>query len=407
MAVVFRYAGYNMAGQKVKGVVVANTRAEASVLLERRGIYASSIRKVPAWLTRVLPVSGKNLSIFFSGLARLVRSGLDMSTAVDLLAKEQFNPRIALILYQVRDALEEGHTVSGAFAKAGVFKEDVIAMMKVGEESGKIADVFESLAHLFEEKERIKSSVMKSLAYPAFLLIGATGGLMYIVPNTVLPVEKLLKSFSRLKGMETDLPVLTKGTIAVVHFLVSYGIYLLFTLVFMAVLFGMAYRKQRSFKAKVDNLLLRLPLVGGLLQRLFVYRTLLSVHLLYSAGVEMARAFRMIEKLQGIEVFRKDVEGVRRKVEEGVDFVVAVGYSRLLPESYKTLLKVGARSGSLTETLRDLTKYARETFLSYSEFVTKVTAPLALVLVAVVVGVVLLAVYMPIFNMVELIKSSR
>jgi len=319
MATVFRYAGYNSAGQKIKGVVVADSKTEAHAILEKRGVYVASMRSIPAWLTQALPISGKNIAIFFSGLARLIRSGVDISTAVDILAREQFNPKIALVLYQIRDSLAEGLTISSAFAKAEIFSEDVVAMIRVGEESGRIADVFDNLAQLYEERDRIKSSMFKSLAYPALLLTGATGALLYIVPKTVLPIEKLLKNFSKLKGGEMDLPAITKGTIAVVHFVSSYGLYILLGTIAFITVFLFLYKRNRSFKVRIDNVLIRLPLVGGLLSRLFVYKTLLSVALLYNAGVEMSRAFRMIEKLQSIEVFKNDISLMKRKIEEGVD----------------------------------------------------------------------------------------
>lgn len=402
---VFRYWGFLQSGKKVSGIVVAEERDEAVEILKRKGIYPTKLLRLPKVFVRFLPLSDKAIALFFRGLSDLVRAEMNIQVAVDLLAKDQFNPRIALALYTIRDFLASGYSVSDSFRRAGIFPEDVIAMVKVGEETASLPEVFRNLADYYEEKERLKRGLMGAVAYPVFLVFVTILALSFVIPRVIHPLVEMINKVGSLLGKEFELPWITVFVLETYDFFSKNGVYVLYFLFVLVASVYYAYRRFYSFKRFSDNLLVKIPLLGEFLYRLFLYRTMYSIFLLYSAGINLVRAFRLVSDLTTVEVFKEDLKNIQEKLERGVSFEVAILNSYFFPESYKVLIKVGIRSGTLLDTFRELYYLSREGFFSYTEFLRKTAYPVALVLVGLLVGVVVVSVYYPVFKAVGTLRS--
>jgi len=400
----FRYKAYNATGGSVAGTLDADSERHALQQLKSQGLMLREIREeggdegAPSSFSFKRGISASDLALFTRRLATLVASSVPLYEAMGSLHEQEENGALKRVLTRVSAHIAEGASLSRAFAaEPRVFGESYISMVAAGEASGALDAVLERLADFLEEQEQVRSRVSSALAYP-ILMVLVGGGVMIFLLTVVIP--KIVVIFEDSKAA---LPLITVALIKLSHFLRGWW----WIPAGLAVASLPIYRKamlRDDLRLKRDALLLKLPLAGGMLQRLILSRFARVLGLLLSSGVPIIRALEITSEVLVNRVYRTFLQGVMEEVAQGGSLSGSLRKSRLFPPLLVHLAGVGEKSGDLESMLLKAgIAYERE-FNSRLTRLMGLLEPLLVLGMGVAVGIVVMAVLLPIFEMNQLIK---
>ncbi len=400
----FRYKAYSAAGAAVSGTVEAESDRQALLQLKGKGLLPREVHEERADEGRSgsfsfrRGVSAADLALLTRRLATLTASAVPLFEAIGSLYDQEESGRLKQTLVRVRDRIAEGASLSRALAsEPGVFSESYVSMVAAGEASGALDAVLESLADFLEEQEQVRGRVTSALIYPALMVL-VGGGVMLFLLTVVIP-----RIVSIFEDSKAALPLITVALIKVSGFLRGWW-WLPAGLLIAAVPLYRSAMKREGFRFRRDNLLLRLPLFGAMLQRLILARFARVLGLLLSSGVPIIRALEITSEVLVNRVYRAFLHEVSEEVIQGGSLSVALRRSPLFPPLLVHLAGVGEKSGELEAMLLKAgVAYERE-------FTTRLTRlmglmePLLVLGMGVAVGTVVLAVLLPIFELNQLIR---
>jgi general secretion pathway protein F len=400
----FRYKAYSAGGAARDGVIEADSERQALMRLKGMGLYARELRDELAveGASRSFSfrrsISTADLSLFTRRLATLTASSVPLFEAMGALCEQEHNPRLKQILGRVRERISEGASLSRAFAaEPSVFGESYVSMVAAGEAGGALEAVLERLADFLEEQEEVRSRVISALIYPLLMLV-VGGGVMTFLLTVVIP--KIVVIFEDNKAA---LPLLTLLLIKLSRFARECWWLPVATACAALPLYRRAMQRD-SLRLRRDSLLLRLPLAGEMLQRLILSRFARVLGLLLSSGVPIIRALEITSEVLVNRVYRTFLREVMEEVAQGGSLSATLRKSPLFPPLLVHLVGVGEKGGTLEAMLL-------KAGLAYErEFSTRLTRlmgllePLLVLAMGVGVGIVVMAVLLPIFEMNQLIK---
>lgn len=400
----FRYKAYSATGSSVSGTLEADSERGAMQQLKGKGLMPREVVEQGGAADKARPfsfrrgVSAEDLSLFTRRLATLVASSIPLFEAMGSLCEQEENGPLRQALVRVKERIAEGASLSRALAaEPDIFGESYVSMVAAGEAGGALDAVLERLADFLEEQEQVRSKVTSALAYPILMVI-VGGGVMLFLLTVVIP--RIVTIFEDSKA---SLPFITIALIKVSHFLQGYW-WLLLSLIIASVPLYRKAMKRDHLRYKRDALLLRLPLAGGMLQRLILSRFARVLGLLLSSGVPIMKALEITGEVLVNRVYRLYLRGVMEEVAQGGSLSASLKKSPLFPPLLVHLTGVGEKSGNLEEMLvKAGVAYERE----FSARLTRLMGlmePLLVLAMGFAVGIVVLAVLLPIFELNQLIK---
>lgn len=400
----FRYKAYTAGGASVAGIVDADSERQALQQLKSKGLMPREVREEGATesasrgFSFQRGVSAADLALFTRRLATLVASSIPLFEAMGSLQEQEESGALKQVLSRVRDRIAEGSSLSRAFAaEPRTFGESYVSMVAAGEASGALDSVLERLADFLEEQEQVRGRVTSALAYP-ILMVLVGGGVMLFLLTAVIP--RIVTIFEDSKAA---LPLITVALIKLSHFLRGWW----WLPAGLAVASVPLYRKamlRDNLRLKRDALLLELPLAGGMLQRLILSRFARVLGLLLSSGVPIIRALEITSEVLVNRVYRAFLQGVMEEVAQGGSLSGSLRKNRLFPPLLVHLVGVGEKSGELEAMLLKAgSTYERE-FNTRLTRLMGLMEPLLVLAMGLAVGVVVLAVLLPIFELNQLIK---
>ncbi|GFE57259.1 type II secretion system inner membrane protein GspF [Geobacter sp. AOG1] len=400
----FRYSAFKAAGSEVTGTIDAESLRDARLRLKNQGLYPKEL--VPdtelsggtqrrSWRRRV---GSADLSLMTRRLATLIGSAVPVFEAVTTLYEQERPGELKNILNRIRDRLAEGSTLAKALgSEPHVFSESYISMVAAGEASGALEIVLEKLAGFQEDQEAVRSKVVTSLAYPALMLVVGSGVMLFLL---AFVVPKIITVFQESKA---TLPLITIILIKV-STLLQKGWWLLVLAGCGALLGYDRLRRRESVRQRQDRWLLRLPLVGPLMQRLILSRFAKVLGLLLASGVPVTRAMEITGDVVVNREYRTCLALVREELMQGGTLAAGLGKNPLFPPLLVHMVAVGEKGGELEQML------AKAGAAFEKEFDTAVTRsmallePLLVLGMGICVGFVVIAVLLPIFQLNQLIK---
>lgn len=400
----FRYKAYSATGTSTSGTIEADSERQALAQLKGKGLLPREVHEegatdsVSTSFSFQRGVSSADLSLFTRRLATLVASSVPLYEAMGSLYDQEESGALKRVLARVSAHIAEGASLSRAFAaEPKVFGESYVSMVAAGEASGALDVVLDRLADFLEEQDQVRSRVTSALAYP-ILMVVVGGGVMLFLLTAVIP--KIVTIFEDSKAA---LPLITIALIKLSHFLQGWW----WLPLGLAIASVPLYRKamlRDDLRLKRDALLLRLPLAGGMLQRLILSRFARVLGLLLSSGVPIIRALEITSEVLVNRVYRGFLRGVMEEVAQGGSLSGSLRKSPLFPPLLVHLAGVGEKSGALESMLLKAgIAYERE-FNSRLTRMMGLMEPLLVLGMGVAVGTVVLAVLLPIFEMNQLIK---
>lgn len=401
----FNYKGKSRAREAVAGVLEAQDEFEARVKLRAMQIRPEVLtpERKPLFSLKLnfsigSPVKLKQLIIFTRQFSSLIDSGVSIVQALDLLAQQETNKAFKKILIEIKTTIESGGTLSNGVSKyPNVFNEFFVRVIEAGEMSGTLDQSLKSIGIQLEKLAKLKSKVIKALTYPALTLVASIGAVIFLLINVIPEISKLYGS--------NKLPDIT---VAVLNFSKDFqeNLSLIFGAIIVVPLAMIALYKVSKFREFWDPIVLRIPLFGALAMRAAVARFSRTLSTLVSSGVPLLAAFDICAKVISNRALRKSVEKASLGVSEGKTIVDGLGSTGYFPPMVIHMIGIGEVTGRLDELLLKIAEIYDDEVDNAVDAITSLLQPLLIMAVGGIILFLMIAMYMPIFNLGDKISAG-
>ena len=400
----FRYKGYRTNGQETSGTLEADSLRTAREQLRQQEIMPSELTSdetqppqgIVQRFRRRIQVA--QLSLFTRRLATLLTANVPIHEALTALHEQEQHPELRSLLGRIRSRLAEGAPLARALAdEPQVFRPSYVAMVAAGEASGALDSVLVRLADFLERQEELRRTVTGALVYPLLMAVVGSGVMIFLL---AFVIPKITGVFA---DNRTALPLLTVALLTISS-LLRKGWWLLL-LGGGGLLYGYGRLARReTFLATRDRWLLKLPLVGSLVQTLALSRFARILSLMLGSGVPLLRALEISSEAVVNRAFRSVLAEARSAVVEGSSLSSVLSRSTLFPPLLTHLIAVGERSGTLEASLETAGQSFEREFTAATGRLMALLEPLLVLAMGLAVGLVVIAVLLPIFELNQLIK---
>jgi type IV pilus assembly protein PilC len=401
-------------GRKREMELKADTPAAARQLLRRRGILPNLlVRKEKSVEPDAMPsgtgidwrtlleakITVKEKALFASKLSAMVDAGVPIIRSLDLMRRQQKSPLFRRALTAMTDEVNQGGSLGNAMRRwPKVFDNLSIAMVEAGEAGGVLDETLKRLAKLLEENARLQNQIKSALGYPVIVLVVAIlvflGMTMFLIPTFAEIFDQLGAKLPAFTQMMVDFSKLLRSSFSL----------LLVLLLLVLVFFFNRYYASPSGRRSVDGQMLRLPLFGDLLQKTASAQFCRTLSSLSSAGVPIMMALDILTETATNAVVRDAIRGSRTDISEGVPLSTALASKRVFPEMMVSMLAIGEETGEMDAMLSKVADFYEDEVSTTVKALTAMIEPVMIVIVGVIVGSILIAMYMPMASVFENIR---
>lgn len=393
----FKYTAVTDKGEKREGSIEAVSRELAITGLQRRGFIVTSIvpeAQARRWFEVTLfeKVPMKDIVILSRQMSTLFEAQVSALKAFSLLASNTENKLLQRKMEQIVSDLQAGTSIAGALSKHGdVFSDFYVNMVKAGEESGKLTQVFSYLADYLDRQYALTSKTKNALIYPAFV-IGIFILVMVLMFTVVIPKLSVIITESG-----QDIPFYTKIIMGISNFLVDYGIFLII-IVAVAVIYLLRLSRSAKGKAFLDDLKLSMPIIGNLYKKLYLARIADNMDTMLSAGIPIVRAIEITAGVVGNRRFHAIMLDAMEAVKTGRSFSQSLETHPEVPKIMPQIVRVGEETGSMGSILKMLAKFYNREVDEAVDTLVGLIEPFMIVALGIGVGLLLVSVLVPIYN---------
>lgn len=396
----FSYNAQDRAGKKQSGTLNAETRQAATKTLQQRGLQVQAIKVqtgVKAKVSARTRVKSVELLVFTRQLSTIVSAGLPILQGLEILADQTEDPKFALVIKDIAAQVETGETFSEGLRRfPRVFPDLFVSMVRAGEAGGDLDGVLLQLADYIERTEELKRKIKSAMMYPviafSMIILIAGGLIVFVVPQ----FEKMFSDFG------SGLPLPTKILLEISNTLRSYGALLILAGIIGAIFLLRMYIKTPAGRYQWDALKLRLPMFGKLLRKVAVSRITRTLSTLTKSGVPILQAMEIVERTAGNEVFSRVVRAAGDSVRNGETLADPLGRSGEFPSMVTRMIGVGEKTGALEQMLLKISDFYDSEVKAAVEGLTSMIEPILIMMMGLVVGSIVIALFMPILKLSSL-----
>jgi type IV pilus assembly protein PilC len=392
----FVWKGKNRTGQNQSGILLADSQEAAAATLKRQQIEVRTIRekgKEIAFLPKFsMGVNSKRIAIFTRQFSVMLDAGLPLVQCLEILGEQEENKRFQEIIQKVRADVESGAALADAMRKhPAAFDNLFVNMVAAGEAGGILDVILQRLSTYLEKSVKLKSQVKSALIYPVTIITIAIV-VVWIILWKGIPV------FAQLfAGLGGELPMLTRMVVKASNIIGTYS--WLIILLLIALGFALrAYHKTEKGRRVLDGLLLRIPAIGMLLRKIAVARFCRTLSTLTSSGVPILDGLDITAKTAGNAIIEDAVMAVRRRVEEGRTLSGPLADTKVFPSMVTQMINVGEQTGALDQMLSKIAEFYEEEVDTAVSGLMKLLEPLMIVFLGGIIGVIVTAMYMPMYS---------
>ena len=399
----YTYKARDKGGNVLNGTIVADNEALVLARLREQGFMPLEVSKQGRSMNIELTkkkVKLKELSVFSRQFATMVNSGLPILRALSILSDQTDNAELARVLGIVRTDVEQGASLSGAMVKhPKVFNDLFVAMVKSGETGGSLDDVLLRLADMIEAEVKLRGKIKSAMTYPvavvALVVLIMSAMLLFVVPQ-----------FQSIYGsLGGSLPLPTRVLLVMSNVFKKYWyIVLIGTLVFR--FFFRRWKKTPPGRAMVDRMKLRVPIFGMLFQKVALSRFASTFAMLLKSGVPILQALEIVSETVNNRVVATAIEDVQTSVREGESMSKPLSAHAVFPPMVVQMLAVGEETGQVDTMLEKVAAFYDAEVEASVDALTSLIEPLLIAVIGGCVGAAVVALYMPMFNIIKLIPSS-
>ena len=404
----FKYKARDENGKLIENVTVSDSLVDLRTQLKEKGLYlieAEDAEKqaggildldLNEFLGKYAKVKLKDMVVFNRQFSALINAGVAMMRALTLMADQADNPKLRMILNEVKSDVEQGVSLSDAFARhPETFDALYVSMIRAGETGGVLDEVLNRIAKFMEDRARLVSQVKAALTYPAIVTVLAMI-IFFIMLTFVLP--KFSQLFGRLGG---ELPAYTQFLINISQFLRSAWLLVLIVAVIgLVFLFKQIYATDTG-RYHIDKISLKLPVFGDLLKKVAIARFTRTFGTLVRSGVPILNSLEIVEESAGNAVLARIVSEVREEVTQGGSISDPLSRSELFPMMVVSMIAIGEETGELDAMLSKIADFYDMEVEAAVNALTSLLEPLMIVVLGGLVGAVIVGMYLPLFKIFD------
>jgi type IV pilus assembly protein PilC len=397
----FAYSGRTRGGQTVSGERAADSMDAAVAALKREQILVTRITpaKVKAGAKKAgrtdKSVSAKSLAVFVRQFSVMIDAGLPLVQCLDILGTQEEDKNFAAVILQTRTDVESGASLADAMRKhPKTFDSLFTNMIAAGEAGGILDTILKRLATFIEKAVKLKGQVKSAMVYPVAIIIIA-GVVVTVILWKVIPTFAAMFS-----GMGAQLPLPTRVVIALSNGIVRYGVFVIVGLA--AAVYGLRqYYQTEAGRHQIDAIVLKLPVLGLLMRKIAVARFCRTLATLISSGVPILDGLEITAKTSGNAIVEDAIMVTRKSIERGETISAPLKETGVFPPMVTQMISVGEATGALDEMLAKIADfYEEEVDVAVAGLLT-LLEPIMIAVLGVVVGGIVIAMYMPIFDMIS------
>ncbi|MEY4882448.1 MAG: hypothetical protein RIS34_302 [Pseudomonadota bacterium] len=393
---VFEWEGKDRNGKQVRGETRAAGQNQVQSLLRRQGVTPTRIkrRRMSAG-SRIRP---KDMAIFTRQLATMMKAGVPLLQAFDIVGRGNPNPRVTKLLNDIRTDVETGTSLSVAFRKYPLYFDNLYCnLVEAGEAAGILDQLLDRLAVYMEKTEAIKSKIKSALMYPISVLVVAFVVVAVIMIFVIPAFKEVFSSFG------ADLPAPTLVVIAISEIFVKY-----WWLIFGAIgggfyFFMQAWQRSEKVQMFMDRVMLKLPIFGTLVEKSCIARWTRTLATMFAAGVPLVEALDSVGGAAGNSVFTKATIKIQQEVSTGTALTVAMTNANLFPSMVLQMCAIGEESGSIDHMLGKAADFYEAEVDDMVAGISSLMEPIIIVVLGVIIGGIVISMYLPIFKIGQVV----
>lgn len=395
--VTYAWVGKDKKGKIVKGEMKASGEAFVSATLRRQGVTVTKIKKQSGF-TNTGKVSDKDVTLFTRQLATMMKSGVPLLQTFDIVGKGHSNPAVSKLLSDIKSDVETGSSLSAAFRKYPLYFDSLFCnLISAGEQAGILDTLLDRLATYKEKILAIKSKIKSALFYPVSIMVVAfiitTVIMIFVIPA----FKELFSSFG------ADLPAPTLVVMAISDIFVEWWWAIFISIGFSVWFFFYTWKRSESFQATMDRLLLKAPVFGELVRKATIARFARTMSTMFAAGVPLVEALDSVAGASGNRVYYDATKKIQSEISTGTSLTVAMQNAEVFPNMVLQMTAIGEESGALDSMLGKVADFYEGEVDDAVEALSSLMEPIIMVVLGVLIGGLVIALYLPIFKLGQIV----
>lgn len=389
---VFEWEGKDRNGKPARGELRAAGENQAQASLRRQGILVKKIKKKRmASSKRIKP---KDIAIFTRQMATMIKAGVPLLQAFDIVGRGNPNPSVTKLLNEVRIDVETGTSLSAAFRGHPLYFSALYCdLVEAGEAAGILDTMLDRLAVYMEKTEAIKSKVKSALMYPTAVIVVAFVVVTVIMIFVIPAFKAVFASFG------ADLPAATLVVIAMSEFFVAYWWLIFGVLGGGLYFFFQAWQRSEQVKRFMDRLLLKVPVFGQLVEKSVVARWTRTMATMFTAGVPLVEALDAVGGASGNSLYADATKKIQQEVSTGTSLTMAMTNRQLFPSMVLQMCAIGEESGSIDHMLGKAADFYESEVDDMVAGLSSLMEPIIIVVLGTIIGGIVVSMYLPIFKL--------
>lgn len=393
----YQWQGINRKGDRVNGEYKGTSEKDVKESLKRQGVNPTKIKKKPEPILKIgaaykiLPV---DIAMVSRQLATMLTAGVPLVQSMAIVAEGHEKPKVRDLLNQINSDIQSGVPVAEALKQHPKYFDDLYCdLVAVGEQSGSLDQVFDRIATYKEKTEALKSKIKKALLYPISVIVVAFCVTLLLLIFVVPQFESIFAGFG------AELPAFTVFVLEISEVVQNYWYFIIGGLFLAGYLFKQAHFKSEAVRNNTDIFVLKIPIIGPIIRKACIARFSRTLATTFTAGVPLLEGLESAAGSSGNYIYKKAILEARRDVESGLMLNIAIRASNIFPNMLVQMIMIGEEAGTIDDMLNKVANIYEMEVDDAVEGLTTLVEPLIMVVIGGLVGSLIVAMYLPIFEM--------
>jgi len=395
----FLWEGKDKRGHKVRGKALAANEAALRADLRRQGVAATRVKTQSALFgRRGGKITMEDIAIFSRQLATMMSAGIPMVQAFEIIGNGHEKPAMQKLVLDIKSNIEGGSTLHESLAKFPLYFDDLfVNLVEAGEHAGALETLLDKIATYKEKTEALKKKIKKALFYPAAVLVIA------VVVSIILLIFVIPQFEELFKGFGADLPAFTQMVVNLSRFVQHQGWWMAILVIAGFYAFFYFYRRSKNMQRNIDRIMLKFPIIGPILQKSAIARFARTLATMFAAGVPLVEAMQSVAGATGNIVYEEATLRMKDEVATGQRLQRAMENVNLFPNMVIQMIAVGEESGSLDTMSGKVAEFYEAEVDNAVDSMSSLLEPLIMAILGVLVGGMVIAMYLPIFKLGQVV----
>lgn len=395
----FSWEGTDRKGAKVKGEMGGQSPALVKAQLRKQGINPIKVRKKSVSLFSAgKAIKPADIALFTRQMATMMKAGVPLLSSFDIIGEGFDNPNMRKMVEELKQEVAAGNSFASSLRKKPIQFDDLYCnLVEAGEQAGALETLLDRVATYKEKTEALKAKIKKAMTYPIAVLVVA------IIVSAILLIKVVPQFEDVFKSFGAELPVFTQMVIGLSQVLQEWWLIVLIGVIGASFGIREIYRRSENFRNKIDQVLLKIPIVGDIIYKSSVARYARTLSTTFAAGVPLVEALDSVAGATGNVVFRKAVNQIKQDVSTGMQLNFSMRTTGVFPSMALQMTAIGEESGSLDDMLDKVASFYEAEVDNMVDNLTALMEPMIMAVLGVLVGGLIVAMYLPIFQLGQVV----